>query len=127
MANQAKNLSYYERLILKIKEQIMHGVLLPEDKLPSLREMAVRERLNPNTVAKAYKQLESEGVIYVQPGRGTFVADRQISASPEQLRDLRQRFTELVLEGQTLGVDVQQMQAWVQTSVEDQENDNQSR
>ena len=68
------HLAYYERLVLQIKARVVQGIMQPGDKLPSVREMAKQEQLNPNTVAKAYKQLEADGVIFVEPGRGSFIA-----------------------------------------------------
>ena len=65
-------------IYLQIKEnvirQIMTGALCQDDKLPSVRELAVELAINPNTIARAYRELESEGYIYVASGKGTFVS-----------------------------------------------------
>lgn len=55
--------AYYEQLVLGIKEDILHGVLQPGDKIPSVREMAKQLLMNPNTISKAYKVLENEKVL----------------------------------------------------------------
>ena len=52
--------AYYEQLVLGIKEDILHGILQPGDKIPSVREMAKQLLMNPNTISKAYKVLETE-------------------------------------------------------------------
>jgi GntR family transcriptional regulator len=71
--NKTSSKPYYEQLILSIKEDILHGILQPGDRIPSVREMAKQLLMNPNTVSKAYKVLESEQVLITIKGKGTFV------------------------------------------------------
>lgn len=104
--------AYYERLVLKIKREITQQILQVDEKLPSVREMAVQEQLNPNTVAKAYKQLEADGVVYVKPGQGTFVAP-VTSGSAEQQQRLHANFAELLIEAQTQGVTRDTLHQWI--------------
>ena len=63
----------YTQIADGIREQILSGVLLPEDKLPSVRELAAQLAINPNTIQRAYRQLEMEGWIATVPGKGCFV------------------------------------------------------
>ncbi|WP_127850203.1 GntR family transcriptional regulator [Lacticaseibacillus hulanensis] len=107
------HLAYYERLVLKIKEQIVRGVLQPGDKLPSVRDMARSEQLNPNTVAKAYKQLELDGVMEVQPGRGSFIAQRPRKMSQTEKVELKNRFDALVVTATAQGVDEATLKTWL--------------
>ena len=58
--------AYYEQLVLGIKEDILHGILQPGDKIPSVREMAKQLLMNPNTISKAYKVLETEKVLVIE-------------------------------------------------------------
>jgi GntR family transcriptional regulator len=109
---QGTRQTYYERLVLKIKREITRGILLADEKLPSVRDMALQEQLNPNTVAKAYKQLEADGVVYVRPGQGTFVAP-VVDGSAEQLAKLRAGLAELAIEARTQGVSAATMHAWI--------------
>ncbi|WP_125571197.1 GntR family transcriptional regulator [Lacticaseibacillus songhuajiangensis] len=109
---QGSKRAYYERLVLKIKREITQQILQADEKLPSVRDMALQEQLNPNTVAKAYKQLEADGVVYVRPGQGTFVAP-VVDGSAEQLAQLRARMTELAIEARTQGVSAATMHQWV--------------
>lgn len=67
--------SIYEQIIDNIKELIIRNVLPPKAKLPSVRELSKQLLINPNTVQKAYKELEHQGYIYTSPGLGTFVAE----------------------------------------------------
>lgn len=64
----------YEQLYKKVVELIMKGILQTNAQLPSVRSLAKELGVNPNTVAKAYSQLEHDGVIYSFSGRGSFVA-----------------------------------------------------
>ena len=67
----------YTQIIDGFKEQISTGVLQSGDKLPSVRELAAELAINPNTIQRAYAQLEMEGYVYSVAGRGTFVAEGQ--------------------------------------------------
>jgi GntR family transcriptional regulator len=64
----------YQQIIDQVKRDIALGRLLKEEKLPTVRQLAAQLALNPNTIAKAYRQLEQEGIITTRPGAGAFVA-----------------------------------------------------
>jgi GntR family transcriptional regulator len=64
----------YLQIMDEIRRGIVLGSLRPEDALPSVRQLAGTLRINPNTVAQAYRELERAGVVYVRRGQGTFVA-----------------------------------------------------
>ena len=64
----------YEQIKYKIKDLIISGVLKPDEKIPSVRELAQTLTINPNTIQKAYKDLESEGIIYSVKGKGNFIS-----------------------------------------------------
>ncbi len=67
----------YEQIIDNIKELILSGELKPDEKLPSVRSLARELGINPNTIQKAYSELERLGIIMTMPGRGSIVlADR---------------------------------------------------
>lgn len=66
--------SIYEQVIDNFKMQIMTGVLPQDSRLPSVRELSGQLTVNPNTVQKAYRELEREGYIYTVTGRGSFVS-----------------------------------------------------
>lgn len=82
-------------LYLQMRDQVLHaiarGALRYGDQLPTVREVAVALAVNPNTVNRAYADLEREGVLQTQRGRGTFVAK---AAKPDQ-RPHRAKLTEL--------------------------------
>lgn len=69
--------SIYEQIIDKFKELIMTDNLKCGEKMPSVRELSRNLGVNPNTIQKAYKELERQGYIYTTTGVGTFVADKK--------------------------------------------------
>ena len=68
----------------EVRRALVLGTLEPEDPLPSVRQLASDLRVNPNTVAQAYRELEREGVVYVRRGQGTFVSDVRPDESDRQ-------------------------------------------
>lgn len=64
----------YEQIYDKIVSLVVNGTLKENDQLPSVRSLAKDTGVNPNTVAKAYQELERNGIIYSVPGRGSFIA-----------------------------------------------------
>src|SRR5579863_1746392 len=85
---------------LQIREQVQHaisrGELRPGDQLPTVREVAVNLEINPNTVNRAYADLERESVLTSRRGRGTFINDRKhqtsdMSAQRTRIRDIARR------------------------------------
>lgn len=74
------NLQGNEAIFEQIKKQIIRfistGILIPNEKLPSVRTLAQELNINPNTVQKAYQELESEGYVYTLVKKGVFVSDK---------------------------------------------------
>ena len=94
----------YEQLLRQIKHAIMTGNLKPGDQLPTVRELAAKLVINPNTVARTYRELESLGLVESNTRRGTIV-----SLSPpgiqtkERKRRLQPFLEQLIAEGRFLG------------------------
>lgn len=101
----------YEQLMFGIKQDILLGILQPGDKLPSVREMAQQQLVNPNTVAKAYKALEGQGVIDTVLGRGTFVAEDSSDLGPDrqQMNQFKRQLNDLLTEGMYIGLSRQEI------------------
>ncbi|SDD05797.1 DNA-binding transcriptional regulator YhcF, GntR family [Terribacillus halophilus] len=67
----------YLQLADRLNRQIVSGELKPGDKLPSVREMAVSSKVNPNTVQRTYRELEASGIVESRRGQGTFVTENE--------------------------------------------------
>ena len=92
----------------QIVDQIRYGIasdrLMPGEQLPTVRELAVNLQINPNTVRKAYSELEILGILDTQQGTGTFVSNQQVEISAdEKQRMLEQICDELVARGHQYG------------------------
>ena len=85
----------YEQVVEKIKELILLGVLETDSQLPSVRELAMDLSINPNTVQRAYAELERQGVVYCVKGRGNFVAG-VTSLREQHKRELLKQLSGLV-------------------------------
>jgi len=82
--NPSSGVPIYLQLMEQVKHAIETGALRPGEQLPGIRPLAEELVINPNTVAKAYRELEHEGVIELRHGAGAFVAD---SARPKKITD----------------------------------------
>ena len=76
----------YLQITTQVKHLVATGNLKPNDQLPTVRQLAIELRLNPNTVARAYTQLAEEGVISTQQGRGTYVLESPPPADQRRVR-----------------------------------------
>ncbi len=92
----------YEQIKEKMKFLIIEGAMKEGEKIPSVRELAVSMAINPNTIQKAYKELESEGYIYSLAAKGYFVTPRE-SAEKNANTELLIKFTDTVRELMYLG------------------------
>lgn len=101
----SSGLPIYLQIAQQIKTAVAMGRLHPEDPLPSVRQLAVELAVNPNTVARAYLDLEIEGVIYKRQGAGTFVSGQGIEMSKgERRRVLNELLEKALVEGVNLGL-----------------------
>lgn len=87
----------YEQVKEGIKQMVYQNVLSPDEKLPSVREMASKLAINPNTISRAYKELEQEGFLYTQVGIGTFV-NRELDPTDRKTQELWEEFDEITKE-----------------------------
>ena len=82
---------FYRQIIDQILHAIAMGTFKTGDKLPTVRQLAVDLSINPNTVAKAYHELEIRGILVTQMGSGTFVADKKIEISETERQQMLDR------------------------------------
>ena len=101
----SSGLPIYIQIAQQIKTAVAMGRLQPEEPLPSVRQLAVELAVNPNTVARAYLDLEIEGVIYKRQGAGTFVSSQGVEMSKgERRRVLNELLEKALVEGVNLGL-----------------------
>lgn len=95
----------YEQIVENMKENVLMGYLKTGDALPSIRKLALESGINPNTIGKAYQELERQGIIETVRGRGTFVANVQ-NAEPDRqrLEKARKNLRQVVIELRCLGL-----------------------
>src|SRR5664279_1329541 len=98
-------LAPYAQLVQQVKQALRLGWLQPGDKLPTVHEVAANVAINPNTVQKAYKELEHEGLVAGRPGQGTFVLRSLTQSTPAYLATLRRRLERWIAAARTAGLD----------------------
>ena len=91
----------YEQLYKKVVELVIKKQYMPNDKLPSVRELAKELGVNPNTVSKAFQMLERDGIIYSLAGRGSFISDKNNDAI---LKNAKTNFVNAVNEAFSAGL-----------------------
>ena len=92
----------YEQIKEGFRRLILTGVLRPNERMPSVRELAGGLSINPNTIQRAYRELEQEGYICSVPGKGSFVSDATDTAAARK-NELIEKFEDLVTELRNLG------------------------
>ncbi|MDR0519729.1 MAG: GntR family transcriptional regulator [Clostridiales Family XIII bacterium] len=91
--------SIYEQVVDNMKGQILAGVIVPDAKLPSVRDLSKMLTVNPNTVQKAFRELERQGYIYTVAGKGTFASAPSAAApDPALVYEVRARLAAIVRE-----------------------------
>jgi GntR family transcriptional regulator len=95
----------YEQIIKQVEEQVLTGILKDGDKLPSVRSLSVKLSINPNTIQKAYTELDRRQLIITVPGKGSFISEKAIEVvganSREKMTELNKIIRELALAGVT--------------------------
>ncbi|WP_440895132.1 GntR family transcriptional regulator [Amphibacillus sp. Q70] len=94
----------YQQLVDKFKSLIIKKVLQTDEQLPSVRTLAQQLTVNPNTIQKAYRELETQGYIYSVKGKGSFVAPIIDQANDDTIETLKDQIKKLISEAVFLGV-----------------------
>ncbi|MDD6811821.1 MAG: GntR family transcriptional regulator [Lachnospiraceae bacterium] len=93
----------YEQIVEKFKTLILKGALQPDEQMPSVRSLAMELSINPNTIQKAYTELERQGFIYTVKGRGNFVSGNELLLA-ERKEDCLKQILVLVKEAMEYGI-----------------------
>lgn len=103
----------YLQLVQQVRQAVVLGYLEPGDQLPLIREVVGSMAINPNTVSKAYRQLEQEGLVSSRPGQGTFVtvAARRDPIAPSRYATLRRGLERWLRSAYEAGLDEEAIDA----------------
>jgi len=112
--DQRSSTPIYQQLVQEVKEAVLRGVLQPGDRLPSVRELAGRLAINPNTIQKSYQELERQKVVETLRGKGTFVClDYRVREDEEKMGEFRENLRKILVEAHYLGLDRERIVALV--------------
>jgi GntR family transcriptional regulator len=106
-------LAPYLQIVQQVREALQLGLLERDDQLPTVREAVAQLAVNPNTVLKAYRALEYEGLVQGRPGQGTFVVATLGGPPPETYPRLRRRLLPWLREARAAGLDEENILALV--------------
>ena len=107
----------YLQIVQQVKDALRLGLLDVGDQLPTVREVVAELAINPNTVAKAYRDLEREGLVVAQQGRGTFVRRGLAAASVQHHDMLREELAHWVESARRAGLDAESIRALVTSTL----------
>lgn len=109
----------YLQLVQQVRQSLLLGYLQEEDRLPTVKEVAADLAINPNTVVKAYRQLEHEGLAGGRPGQGTFITATSSPALPEEQQALRASLEEWLRAAEEAGLDDEAVTALIAVARQD--------
>jgi len=107
----------YLQIVQQVKHALRLGLLVPGDQMPTIRELVASLAINPNTVLKAYRELEMEGLVGGRPGQGTFVLEALPGASQVDLAEMRMSLERWLTRAKELGMDEESIVALFDTTM----------
>jgi len=99
----------YRQIIRQIEYAVISGRLNCGDRLPTIRALAVELKTNPNTIAKAYGELEIRGILSTQVGSGTFISDKKPDLKDEPDQKIREMTDRFIRDMRALGVEKREL------------------
>ena len=115
----ASGVPTYLQLVRQVEDALLVGYLKPGDQLPKVRQVVAELAINPNTVLKAYRELEHKGMASGRPGQGTFVEAGASPATLPELAGLRRRLLRWLDDAETAGLDESRVVALFSTTLRD--------
>jgi GntR family transcriptional regulator len=109
-------LSPYQQLVQQVRHALRLGLLRQGDQLPKVKDVVAQLAINPNTVLKAYRELEHDGLVAAKPGVGTFVTATLNGASPAALGPLRHDLQRWLAKARLAGLDEESIEALFMTT-----------
>jgi GntR family transcriptional regulator len=108
----------YRQLVQQVRQALQLGVLSVGDQLPTVKEVVAQVAINPNTVLKAYRELEHEGLVEGRPGLGTFVT-RGLATAPPATQALRRALVRWLARARAAGLDDDSITALFEVTLRD--------
>jgi GntR family transcriptional regulator len=110
--DQASGVPFYRQIIQQIELAIISGRLKPGSRLPTIRSLAIELKINPNTIAKAYSELEIRGLVITQVGSGTYISNKKPEKNnSERKNNIARLLRQFVREMDALGVSIDDIPA----------------
>lgn len=103
----------YEQVVDQVESLALRGALPSGSQLPSVRQLAVELSINPNTIQRAYAELERRGVIYAAKGRGNFISDDMAVLRTRRLDEIGAQIGALAVQARAFGATEAQLQGWI--------------
>jgi GntR family transcriptional regulator len=111
----------YRQIIQQIEYAILSGRMQPGDRLPTIRSLAVELKTNPNTIAKAYNELEIRGILATQVGSGTYISDKKPVIEDDSLkRKIREVAGKFIQEMRDLGVEKKELPGLIESILKEE-------
>ncbi|WP_434309919.1 GntR family transcriptional regulator [Hominifimenecus sp. rT4P-3] len=111
----------YEQLVNQVERFILTGIIHQDDQIPSVRSLSVELAVNPNTIQKAYSELDRRGITYSVPGKGSFVAPDAVWRIGERRRSKLNEFIALISELALAGIKKEEIIACVEEAYQERE------
>jgi len=107
----------YEQVVAKLEELMLFGVMKENEPLPSVRSLAMELSINPNTIQRAYVELERQGYIYTVKGKGSFVADNQ-AMKENKKKEVLLKVSDMIDEAIRVGIPGEEIKNMVEIQYE---------
>lgn len=108
----------YEQIVDGVENLALRGALPAGSQLPSVRQLAMELSINPNTIQRAYAELERRGVIYAAKGRGNFISDDTAALRQRRLDEIAAQIRTLAVQAHMLGATDEQIRRWLEEGEE---------
>jgi len=115
----ASGVPTYVQLVQQVHQALQLGLLEPGDRLPTAQQVVAALAINPNTVLKAYRELEREGLVRARPGLGTFVVGQLPSTDPAAQARFRASMRKWLRSAREAGLSIEEIEAIYRTAVRD--------
>jgi len=112
----------YLQIVQQVKQALQVGILQPGDQLPTVKEVVAHVAINPNTVSKAYRELEMLGLTEGRTGSGTFVKRRPAGPAPEVQKALSRDIAGWIVQARKAGLDDEAIEALVRVALRKKPN-----